>query len=123
MKTTESITTSFLLLPKGKGHDAGTVLTILLKLDPFCQDSVCGVFQSLENLILSLPASESLHVVLESLKILSSMTFLHFKSPVSLLSAKRSCSLIYFLCQSMKVCFAIHHLFISYNAALLMSSL
>lgn len=59
MKIGESITTSFLLLSKGKSHGAGTILTILVKLDSFCQDSVYAVFQSLENLILSLLASES----------------------------------------------------------------
>lgn len=64
-----------------------------------------------------------LHIVLESLKILSSMTFLCFKSPVSLFCVKRSFSLIYFLFKSMKAWFAIHHLFITNNAALLMSSL
>lgn len=56
MKIGESVTTSFLLLAKGKSHGAGSVL---VKLDSFCLDSVYATFLSLENLILSLPASES----------------------------------------------------------------
>lgn len=56
MKIGESITTSLLLLPKGESHDAGT---ILVELGSFCLDSVCAVFQSLENVIISLPVPES----------------------------------------------------------------